>query len=177
MTMAPRVFFGIHSAPSGLVGMGIRTATELNATPPWILGPAHPATHAFLAWGSLSEGPVYRLDGDMPRARLSLWTPPEIPTALWEMLEGQEGTWRRAVTLVGVPYDHVEALAQLLPGAGKFGFWEGGTICTGVALEALREGGRFGRELVTSLPNRLPEVFGQALQAWTGRGFFERLVV
>ena len=158
-----RFFFGVHSIPTGLVGAGIRATTEAHVQPPWILGPAHAATHAFVAWGHGSERITYRLDGMQPRSKLSIWTQPEVPTALWELLKGQEKAWRKAVSLVGKPYDEVEALAQLFPFIGRMELWDGGSICTGFCMEVLRAVGERGEQIVNGLPNRLPEAFGHAM--------------
>lgn len=163
-----RFFFCVHSVQMSALGT-IRGVTELRCRSPWILGPAYAATHAFVAW-THGDGIHYRLDGQPGGAKPALWAGVHhkdavIPHAAWELLEHQPAALARAIQLVGKPYDGVEALAQLLPGIGTAGFWDGGSICTGICTDVLAHTCAEGEALVKRLPSLLPEHFGQGLTA------------
>jgi hypothetical protein len=121
--MTLRIGVGVDSNPDTGAGIIIRTATESCCTPPWVLGPAHPATHAFVWWGH-SDEVFYRLDGMPPHAVPSAWHGPDnshrADECCWEFSASDEvatNAWTRALQLAGVPYNDLELLAQ--PFAGK----------------------------------------------------------
>lgn len=167
-----RFFLAVHSVPVGAVGGGIRAVTEARCRGPWLLGPGYAATHAFVAW-THGDGIHYRLDGQPGGAKPSLWAGPDVrdplvPHAAWELHSGVLRAHKRSIELVGKPYDEVEALAQVSPALAKLGWWEGGTICTGICTDILQHAGVFGVDLVAKLQDLLPERFGQALELEQG---------
>ena len=170
-------YVAIQSAPSGLGGMAIRTATEAFCKPPWVMGPSHPATHAFLMWEH-PDGVVYRLDGKPPRSELSMypvgWTF-EYPTAVWRLQNADEALTAehrramlsRAVALVGIDYSFLEAIVQsmpLPPGFKTMDPLKNCALCTRVVLEAMEAGSDRVKAAVKAMPDLFPEHLGRILQ-------------
>lgn len=115
-----RLFLGVEHARGNPFREAIIGVTKTLLKPPWVIGPTHPAIHAFVAWLH-ADGTGYRLDAQVPRSVLSFWggpgEPATCPTALWELCSASgevgEAAFLAAVSkLVGVPYDLSEIAAQ-----------------------------------------------------------------
>lgn len=134
---------------------------------PWVI-PSGPCTHAFVAWQH-TDGWRYRLDAQMPRAKISQHTG-GIPAheRWWRVLDGDiSAAVRRAIFLDGTLYDLGEILAQgltpVLPGMGRAPVFPHGLICTSMTLDVMKMLGGRAAALAASLPDTHPEVVGRAL--------------
>lgn len=164
-----RFFVGIHSITNDPTGMAIRAATEAWCKPPWVMGAAHPASHAFVAWIH-PDGLGYRLDAAPGGARLLRWNGPQgaqvAKSAFWEVLPisgiAPSVGWDRAVELVGAPYDALEFLGQVIPGLQNMPGVKGAFICTNLVCSVLEAAG--AKAFVAGLKDRFPERLGRALE-------------
>ena len=101
-----RFYVGVHSITNDPPGMAIRAATEAFCKPPWVMGAAYPASHAFVAWLH-PDGCGYRLDAGPGGAKLSRWEGPQgvqvAKSMFWEILPingmSPSVAWGRAVGL------------------------------------------------------------------------------
>lgn len=180
-----KFYVGVHSSPDGPAGLAIRAATELYCKPPWILGPANPATHAFLLWEH-ADWVVYRLDGQPGGAALSVYPAGwqfTIPTALWRLTGDvdQKSMLDKVVHLVGQEYGYFEVLAQGLPlpiGLKAIDFVKQSSLCTRVVQLAMEAAGGAAAHAATSLPDLFPERFGRMCQSATeaNEGWISRVM-
>jgi len=166
-------FIATQSAPGSIEGKAIRLFTEARCTPPWVLGPAHPCTHAFVLWTHQETDQLYgyRLDGESPHARMDDLHPPVHPTAYWR-LDGNRVDLRaaraRALDLDGAVYDGLELVLQALPGLEMVDVVKRAMICTGVVRAVLFAAGGPARELASGLKSLFPEYLARALAQRAG---------
>lgn len=187
-------YVAVQSAPSGLGGMAIRTATEAFCKPPWVMGAAHPATHAFLMWDH-PDGVVYRLDGKPPRSELSVYPNGwsfTWPTAVWRLVNAEmdssgltaadrSAMLARTAALVGIDYSFLEVVVQsmlLPPGFKTLDPLKNCALCTRVVLEMMEGGSDRVRGVAKSMPDLFPERLGRILQTATDKheAWLQRMV-
>lgn len=179
-----RLYVGVHSSPAGLFGAGIQLATEAYCRPPWLLGAAHPATHAFVAW-SHDDGTWYRVDGRMPHAGTSVRLAGGLPfpvehEALWELTGVNVGAAvAHAIDLCSTPYDLAQIVAQALPDPLHLFHGDDALthahICTELAREVMRAAGGEAAKVAAALHDLYPETMGQLLQRATLDGWCVRV--
>ena len=185
------ICFGVHSSPTGLAGLAIRTVTEARCQSPWVLGPSHPATHAYVTW-THGDGIHYRVDAQPHGARISVWPGPwefplpgTPPAAHWQFIGPDEDVKRaisKAVSSVGAPYDFIEIAAQAIPGplgalVGTSEGVQGAVICTHLTADVICELGAPAKILVAGLLDRVPERLARRLEqvATGGAGWLVRV--
>lgn len=189
-------FIATHSVQDGLSGKAIRLVTEARCTPPWVLGPALPCTHAFVYWthtehstaGALISSAVpvaaaatfgYRLDGKPPRAKLMDLAPFVVPMAAWRLDPTRvdiKAARERAIELDGTIYDSPELGLQLLPGFEMLDVLKDAMICTGIARAVLFAAGGPARALASSMRTLFPEALAQRLNDAVRDGWLHRAV-
>lgn len=180
-----RFYVGVHSSPDGPAGLAIRTATELYCKPPWLLGPANPATHAFLMWEH-ADWVVYRLDGQPGGAALMVYPSGwkfTVPTAVWRLTDDidRTGMLNSIVNLVGQEYGYFEVMAQGLPlpiGLKSIDFVKHSSLCTRIVQLAMESAGGAVAHAAKSLPDLFPERFGRMCQTATeaNEGWVSRVI-
>lgn len=167
-----RMYLNVHCANETPEGLLIRTATEAFCSPPWVLGPKHAATHAYISWTHADGsylGSYYRVDGDVPQCTVGSARDGSLPHRAWRLegpLAAVEEARRAALALVGAPYDWGEIAAQLIPLPRlpvQFDLFKRAFICTRVAvnvadiiLTAMR-----GPRGKIDVPNLYPESLAQ----------------
>lgn len=169
---------GVHSRTADVTGNMIRLFTEICCTPPWVLGPAHPATHVY-TWASIGDVHL-RVDAEPPRAVIERWIGPSGPwnaTAHWRLSADHvdvEAGFNQMLRCAGMPYDKLELPAQPLiatlkalgksrssiPSVLTDGV-DGALICTTMASRILTACGGPAQEWVRSLPDMFPETLAQ----------------
>ena len=164
-----RFYVGVHSITNDPPGMAIRAATEAFCKPPWVMGAAYPASHAFVAWLH-PDGCGYRLDAGPGGAKLSRWEGPQgvqvAKSMFWEILPingmSPSVAWDRAVELVGSAYDFIEFAGQVIPGMQSVPGVKNAFICTNLVCATLEAAG--AKAFVAGLKDRFPERLGRALE-------------
>ena len=173
------VFIGVHSIMGGPLGIAIRTVTEARCSPPWVMGPSHPASHAYVVWAHHSPVPradgsgyepsgYYWLDAQPGGAKLSFTAKLDrgIPAAHWKLNPDKVdvlAAHRKAVELVGIPYDQLELIAQAIPFMDTLGFLKHAVICTHLAQECMDAAGGAAMQ-ASVLQDRFPERLARACQ-------------
>lgn len=174
------VYVGVHHDPSPPAGPPIILATQAALNGGWVIGPSHPATHAYLVVEH-ADGMRWRIDGQPGGAQ---WTPAGglvwggHPAAVWRVMLPPPALVRiceRSRELDGTDYDWGEILGQgitamvkVLPlgsrlaGLGRARWARGAAICTRVVQESLRP------VLTLDLPDLFPERLGQVLRGLEG---------
>jgi hypothetical protein len=171
-SMDIELYVGVISDPHDLLGMAIRTATEVRGITSWVLGPKWPATHAFVAWRHGQEADCYQLDAEFPRAKLS-YAPLQSkhPLAVWRVNADADALRRghvHAVGLAGVPYDLSELALQLGPGIVPLlrGVPDA-LICSAITRDVLRAVGGAPRVTANAWPDLMPERIAQSVNGST----------
>lgn len=172
-----RFYVGVHSLMEGPLGLAIRTLTEARCKPPWVLGPAHPASHAYVVWTHDDATGYYWMDAHQSGARISMTDKPDrgIPHAHWELShELIRAALRKAVELDGIAYDDLELASQLIPAADSLPFFKHAMVCTHVVQEVLEAAGGPAEALSRGLPDRFPEHMARSLANAEGAGWLTR---
>lgn len=178
------LYVGVHHVSTDATGLAIVLATQAALNGPWVIGPKHPATHAFVVLKH-DDSMMWRLDGKPSTAE---WTPymgPRGPQRLWRILADPASIQRGAVrarSLTHEKYDWAEiadqgavAVSKFLPFGQRLRFlgradvFHDAMICTQVARNVLMSVSGF--QTIFDMPDLFPERLGQVLKdaegSWT----------
>lgn len=197
-----QIWIAVHHDNDPKSAPPITLVTQMAATPPWVMGAAYPATHAFVIVKENDPDGLpadWRVDGKPPRATRGPWrlspafAPPTVAWSFPRLVQAQvDAGIAEAQRMVGEFYDFGEILAQggagaaalsakFFPPAARFFNFIGAAIGRADPLHRASVCTRIATRVMQTmgvdtewLPNLLPEVLAAYLAAGEKSGLTKR---